>query len=214
MKMSDNFTMDSSAELPPGEFENPKTFDIPAPAADFFANLDSLRITPIRAGEPVVKQVLSTVPVRKPSKEWFFKVHPEYSLDTLLLELKEDSETFLVSPALQAALQGENCVGLRTLTLGVNRQGIPFVWALRPPSEGKRDAWATSALDAANLAKRNWVRLQADMGLGAYRIAIADIDDAARFPEEPFEEILRVAFKGHVVDSLDHPALKKLRGEL
>jgi hypothetical protein len=52
------------------------------------------------------------------------------------------------------------------------------------------------------------------MGLGAYRIAIADIDDAARFPEEPFEEILRVAFKGHVVDSLDHPALKKLRGEL
>jgi hypothetical protein len=107
--------------------------EVPASVADFFANLDSLRVTPARADEPIVKQVLSTVPVRKPSKEWFFKVHPEYSLDTLLLELKEESETFLVSPALQAALQNENCVGLRTLKLGVNRQGIPFVWALRPP---------------------------------------------------------------------------------
>jgi len=210
--MNTNKDIDQSDELSGNPTE--EQVAVPAPAVDFFASLDALRVTPTRADEPTIKQVLATVPVRKPSKEWFFKVHPEYSLDTLVLELKEDSVTFLVSPALQIALQGENCVGLRTLKLGVNMQGTPFVWALRPPSEGKRDAWATSALDAANFAKQSWVRLQADMGLGAYRIAIADINDAPRFPEEPFEEILRVAFKGHVVDSLEHPALKKLRGEL
>lgn len=210
--MNTNKDIDQSDELS----GNPTKEQVasPAPAVDFFASLDALRVTPTRTEEPMIKQVLATVPVRKPSKEWFFKVHPEYSLDTLVLELKEDSATFLVSPTLQLALQGENCVGLRTLKLGVNMQGIPFVWALRPPSEGKRDAWATSALDAVNFAKHKWVRLQADMGLGAYRIAIAEINDVPRFPEEPFEEILRVAFKGHVVDSLDHPALKKLRGEV
>lgn len=56
--------------------------------------------------------------------------------------------------------------------------------------------------------------MQADMSLGAYRLMKAKVDDVPRWPKEPFNELLRVAFKGSVVDSLDHPALKKLRGEV
>lgn len=213
MKTARDSTMAPPAELPLGEVEGAKIVEVPAPAADLFASLDALRVVPTGAEGALVKQVLSHVPVRKPSKEWFFRIHPEYSLDTLVLELKEDGETSLVSPALQEALLGENCIGIRTLRLGVNRQGTPFVWAVRQPNEGRRDAWASSALDAIHLAQTEWVRMQADMSLGAYRLATARIDDEPRFPKESFEQILRLAFKGAVIDSLDHPTLRKLRGE-
>jgi len=215
MKMSDNFTMDPSAGLPPGEFENPKTFDVPAPAADFFASLDSLRVASVGMEEQsLVEAVLSRVPVRKPSKEWFFRIHPEYSLDSLVLELKEDGETLLLAPAIRGALLEEKCASIRTLRLGVNRQGTPFIWPVRQPTEGRRDSWATSSLDAIQLAETCWTRMQADTSLGAYRLTKAKVDDVPRWPKEPFNELLRVAFNGAVVDSLDHPALKKLRGEV
>ena len=46
------------------------------------------------------KKLLTTVPVRKPSKEWFVRCHPDeaYSLETNVIELKEEGETYLVAP--------------------------------------------------------------------------------------------------------------------
>jgi hypothetical protein len=34
------------------------------------------------------------------------------------------------------------------------------------------------------------------------------------WPELPFKELLRVAFKDKYINSLDHPILRKLRGEV
>jgi hypothetical protein len=189
------------------------TTDIPAPAADLFTSLDALRVSDSTSA-PLVKPVMTHVPVKKPSKEWFFRIHPTHSLDTLILESKEEGEVLLVSPALQEQLLGENCVGVRTLRLGVTRQGTPFIWPVRRPMEGRRDSWATTALDAISYAERSWVRMQADMNLGGYTIQVARVDDEPRWPEEDFSEILRLAFKGAVVENLDHPTLKRLRGEL
>ena len=47
-----------------------------------------------------VKKALLTVPVRKPSKEWWVQAHPnrDYWMETMVLELKEDRETYLVEP--------------------------------------------------------------------------------------------------------------------
>ena len=189
------------------------TTDIPAPAADLFTSLDALRVSDSTSA-PLVKPVMTHVPVKKPSKEWFFRIHPTHSLDTLILESKEEGEVLLVSPALQEQLLGENCVGVRTLRLGVTRQGTPFIWPVRRPMEGRRDSWAATALDAISYAERSWVRMQADMNLGGYTIQVARVDDEPRWPEEDFSEILRLAFKGAVVENLDHPTLKRLRGEL
>ena len=154
------------------------------------------------------------MPVRKPAKEWFFRIHPEYSLDSFVLELKEDGETLLLDPAMRRALLEEKCACIRTLRLGVNRQGTPFIWPVRQPTGAGRDPWATSSLDAIHLAETRWTRMQADMSLGAYRIMEGKVYDVPRWPKEPFNELLRVAFKGAVVDSLDHPVLRKLRGEV
>jgi hypothetical protein len=51
------------------------------------------------------------------------------------------------------------------------------------------------------------------MSLGAYEIfePLGDIS-APNWPDISFEEILKVAFRDHIVDSIDHPLVKQLRG--
>jgi hypothetical protein len=53
------------------------------------------------------------------------------------------------------------------------------------------------------------------MSLGAYDVfqASAELSDPT-WPEAPFRDLLRVAFKDRFIQSLDHPVLKKLRGEV
>jgi hypothetical protein len=188
--------------------------DIPAPAVDFFSDLENLRVSSNGTEEPIVETVLTHVPVRKPSREWFFRIHPQHVLETLVLELKDEGDTLLVDRSLREALVGEKCVDVRLIRLGVNRQGTPFLWPMRKPAEGRKDAWALTAVDAAREAESRWTRVQADMSLGAYRLAVAKVDDVPRWPKESFNDLLRIGFKGAVVDSLDHPVLKKLRGEV
>src|SRR5262249_32297030 len=57
-----------------------------------------------------VKKLLTTVPVGKPSKEWFVRCHhdPDYRIETCVVELKEDGETYLVEPSLWHELAGES----------------------------------------------------------------------------------------------------------
>jgi len=43
-------------------------------------------------------------------------------------------------------------------------------------------------------------------------ISESDLGEPA-YPEEQFDEILRVAFRGKVIETPDHPILRKLRGE-
>jgi hypothetical protein len=80
-----------------------------------------------------VKKTLLTIPVKKPSKEWFVRVHPDMELQTFTLELKEDRETFLVDPQLWSALSAEPAFGPRLLFGAINRQGVFFVWPVKLP---------------------------------------------------------------------------------
>jgi hypothetical protein len=88
-----------------------------------------------------VRKALVTVPVRKPNRQEFIRVHPDESwqLPTVVLELKEDRETYLVEPGLQAELASE-CVA-KILYTAVNRQNVVTLWPVRLPDEnGRLDA--------------------------------------------------------------------------
>jgi len=69
-----------------------------------------------------VKKALLTIPVRKPSKESWVRVHPnpDYSLVTTVIELKEEREFYLVAPALRSELASE-LVSVLVLELGSGR---------------------------------------------------------------------------------------------
>jgi hypothetical protein len=185
------------------------------PALDIFSDLAALRLSQDFDASLGVKRALLTVPVRKPAREWFVRTNPALRIETCVLELKEDRETYLVVPALRSELASESTFGPRALFVAMNRQGVLFVWPIRLPGpDGKIDDWNRSALEAASMAETQWIRVASNMPLGAYDVFIASADwPEPSWPDLPLSEILRIAFKGRVIDSLDHPVLKRLRGE-
>lgn len=162
-----------------------------------------------------VKKLLTTVPVRKPNRQDFVRVHPDpaYRLTpAAIIELKEDREIFLLTPAMAMELPGEFAVA--TLFTTVNRQGVLHLWPVKLPGpDGKYNERHRSSAEAAEIAMRKWVRLTANMSLGAYEVfeATGDLPEPT-WPDLPFQEILKIAFRDHIIDSLDHPVVQRLRG--
>lgn len=186
------------------------------PKSDLFADLLSLRLRQNFEQTVGVKKAFLTIPIRKPSREWFIRTNPALRIETCVLELKEDREVYLVSPDLWTELVAESTFGTRALYGAINRQGVFFVWPVRlPGADGKLDDWNRSALEAASMAETRWIRVASNMSLGAYEVFEAQADwPEPEWPEISLGDILRTAFKGRVVETLDHPVLKRLRGEV
>ena len=105
----------------------------------------------------------------------------------------------------------------RTLYTTIDRRNVITLWPVRLPDEnGRLDDWNRSAHEAAQLGTEQWVRMSADMALGAYRIdvAIGAFPDPAWPTDVTFQDLLTIAFKGKMIEDLDHPVLRRLRGEI
>ncbi len=179
-------------------------------------DLSRLRLSQDFAEKIGVKKAVITVPVHKPHRQWFVRVHPDESwrLDTALVELTDERETYLVEPALWSELPGE--VIPKVLFTAMNRQGVVFLWPVRlPGADGRHDEWNRSAIEAAQMAMTSWLRVVANMSLGAYEVfkATAEFPDPD-WPEIGFKGLLQVAFKDRFIQTPDHPVIRKLRGEL
>jgi len=162
-----------------------------------------------------VKKLLTTVPVRKPNGQDFVRVHPDeaYRLTSAIIELKDDREVYLVLPDIARELPGE-CSPV-VLHTGINRQAIVFLWPVKLPTpDGRINEWHRSAAEAAERAMTTWLRVKADMALGAYAMfeASSTIPDPI-WPTYSFKELLKIGFRDRLVDRLDHPVIKRLRGE-
>lgn len=159
----------------------------------------------------VVKQLAAKV--GKPSKQQFFRVHPKYFLDTLIIEEEETRETYLVEPKVVEVVGGEfpGVVRRVRLVLVMTKLGNLLVWPLKVGP----NHWNMSAVAAAEEAKRKWIRMEPNMSAGYYDICIAIADHPEPpWPEQSWAEILDVAFRGKVIDALNHPVLAQLRGEI
>jgi hypothetical protein len=181
-----------------------------------FGDLSALRLDQSYAGDTVgVKKVLTTVPVRKPNRQEFVRVHPDptYRLTpAAIIELKEDRETYLLLPKMAQALPGE--FATVTLFTTITRQGTLFLWPVKLPNpNGRQNEWHRSAAEAAERAMKKWLRVTSSMSLGAYEVfeASGDIPEPV-WPEPSFEEILAIAFRDRVVDRFDHPLVQRLQG--
>jgi hypothetical protein len=179
----------------------------------------SLRLSQDLDASMGVQEILLTVPVRKPSKSGFFRVHPSphYTLPTILLELEEGrGETYLVAPGLRAALAAEPACAPWQLYTAMDRQGVLFLWKVRLPGpDGKSNPWWDSTHKAAALAREKWTKVAAVQALGAYKTwqALGDLAEP-EWPDIPFRELLRIAFRDRLIDTLNHPILRRLRGEV
>jgi len=185
------------------------------PVADPF-DPAQLRLSQDFGAATGVKKILSTVPVRKPDRQWFVRTHPDeaFQLTTAVLDVKEDRETYLVDPSLWNELPGE--IIPKILFTTINRQGVVFLWPIRlPGEEGRIDEWNRSALDGAQRAREKWIRIVANMSLGANEIfeATAELPEP-EWPDEDFRALLEIAFRNRYIESPDHPVIRRLRGEV
>jgi hypothetical protein len=177
---------------------------------------NALRLDQSFADGPAVKKLLTTIPVRKPSAQDFVRVHPnaEYRLDTAVISLKNERETYLVAPTLVSELATE-CAPVSLFTT-ISRQGVLTLWPIRLPGpDGKTNEWWRSAREAAEIAMQSWVRVKSSSPLSAYEIfraagAIPDPD----WPDLSLREILKIAFRDYYIDTPDHAVIKRLRGQV
>jgi len=178
----------------------------------------ALRLDQSYADTVGVKKLLTTVPVRKPNRQDFVRVRPDASYrltPAAVIEVKDDGEVYLVTPNIAQGLAGE--FSTVTLFTTINRQGTLHLWPVKLPApDGRYLEWHRSAAEAAERAMRKWVRVTASLSLGAYEIfeALNDNIPAPVWPEESFEQIIRVAFRDRFIDSIDHPVVKRLRGQV
>jgi hypothetical protein len=201
-------------ETPPVEETETPSSAAPSAAAPDPFDLASLRLNPSFLETAGVKKLLTTVPVKRPSPQDFVRVHsaPEFRENFAMVDLKDDREEYLVHQTILPELTGE--VVYKTVFTAVNRQGVVFLWPIRLPApDDRKTEWPRSAREAAELAMTRWVRMKANMSLGAYEITVAESVMADPvWPELSYPELVRVAFRDRIITTLDHPVIKRLRG--
>jgi hypothetical protein len=208
---------------------NANSANNPAPAADDLSDqsqpiapqatsaefdIASLRIPSNFGASLGVKKILNLVPVGKPTATQFFRTHPEETMqfNAMLLSSKGTQETYLMSQ--QVAGQLSELIKPVTLVLVIDRQGnlrlvpVPF-----PGPDGQRNPWHQSLLDALILAKTSWLRINANLGSGGYDVflALGQLPDP-EWPNHTMDEIIKIAFRGRIINDLEHPVVQGLFG--
>lgn len=177
----------------------------------------SLRIDPSQDIELGAKKLITSVDVRKPSPQDFFRTHPgaDYRMLVAIVELKGTREIYAVVPAVANLIPDE--IKRVELRLYITRAGVISLWPVAvPTSDGRENAWHTSARFAAEAAETRWVRLKSNTPAGRYDVLAAPVGlPDPIWPEIDFAELLRLAFGGgKLIDSLDHPVIKSLKGQI
>lgn len=177
---------------------------------------DQYRFSQDFEGMVGVKKEIMVVPVRKPDRQTWFQINPDpnWRMPVALIEVKEDRENFLVSPKLYPELGGE-CLPKFLITCQT-KAGTTFIWPIRMPgADGRLDQWNRSALRIVNEYAGQWIRVASNMGLGGYEVYIAEAEfPPPVWPTEGFHSLLKKAFAGKIIETVDHPVIRMLRGQV
>ena len=158
----------------------------------------------------------------RPRMGSFIRVHPDpaYQIDSLLYVAKDergiDSETYFVDWGFaDEVVSSEWSMFFRParLYLAIERHASkPYVHYVRYAREGEKDNdWWQSGRSVVERAMKEWVQPFNAGGNYDFHPAMRPIPDP-EWPDTPFGEILRIAFKGRLIDSWDHEVMKALVG--
>lgn len=183
-----------------------------------FDNLDALKLSPDFEAHAGVEQIPTNILVGKAPRQKFFRANPApgMRMEVAALEVKEgvSSEIYLVSRGMCTELAGE--IKPMLLWTAITRQNDLLLLGIGlPGADGKHNRWHRSLLDAAQIATKQWVRVTANMGVGAYDTFVATGDlPEPEWPDLTLKEIFKLAFQDRYIDSPDHPVVQMLRGAI
>jgi hypothetical protein len=152
------------------------------------------------------KKLLTVVPCKPPGKQDWFRIHPEFCLSVGMLKLEEDGDFYIFTKRVEHLAEPLPGYFKASLVIGVTSLGITFVWPVKSPVEGrKQDRYITTAIEAANRGRKEWMRIQWNNKLKAYDLysTAKDYGDP-RFPDLPHKEVVRIALQEFLVDTPDH----------
>ena len=177
---------------------------------------DPARLRLSQAFEAGATNKTSTITAHKPDRHNWFMCHhnPDYHFQTLVLDIKADRENYLVEPELREELALE--LTPKLIVPCITRQHNIFLWPVSlPDSTGRVNTWTQSAMEAVQKAMCGWIRLVANMEAGGYDVYQPRVElDPPKWPNITLEEMLEKAFKHHLIDSLEHPRILALLGEV
>ncbi len=188
----------------------------PTPEGKDPFDLTNISVAGVTSEDLGVEKPILVVPVDKPSKQDFFRTHPDpaYRVEVRVLKLEAERETYLVAKDVWLASPGET--KLVRLVPYLTRTGGLGLWPVSLPDDllGKRDTnWGITARGAAEIAETKWVRMQSNMARGCYDIVTSDKIPDPVWPNTTLQDILKIAFGGgRLIDSLDHPVIRQLQG--
>lgn len=177
-------------------------------------DLDALRL-PQNFGETLgVERLITRVPVRKPLRTEFFRVRAgeAWRMQTMILELKEERETFALLPSVWDAVP--ELLRPAQLHTAIDRRNNIFLIAVPLPGpDGRRNPWHQSLAEVVSMAEGKWVRSVANMAVGGYDMLVA-ADNLAdpEWPDIGFKDLVEIAFRDRVIGAQDHPVIKQLLG--
>jgi hypothetical protein len=165
-----------------------------------------------------VERVLTALPVRRPGRTEFVRVHPQHAVDVLLLEVETgmNRESYLVAPEVQHLVLPE--LRRTRLFVAITKRGTVFLWPIKLPLEQGSDRnrrVSHTALQGAEQAKTFWVKLVWNRDLGGYEVYRAKGDlGQPQWPDKSFRDLIEIAFRHNLIDRPDHPVIRELEGQL
>jgi hypothetical protein len=165
-----------------------------------------------------VHEVVTTILVTQPPKSEFIRVQPDASLVTYTIRTKKDH--YLIDPAAFSAIKAkvpdfEKHASAVTLRPYVTRAGLLALWPLKmenPYSVGT-NSWNISAFNVAKRAETHWLRVSSDQATSLYVVHEPEMSfPDPVWPAMTIDEMVDLASRVNVVDSIDHPFIRALRG--
>jgi hypothetical protein len=181
---------------------------------DIFNDLTELRKS---TAKPVTKREVSAdVPVGKPSPTGYFRVHPnpEMSLVASIFKYEEGCEraNLFVYPSMRGHPLLKDRLRLVLLSLIYNWPSRELsIWPAPLDINTHTNRWHTTANTAWHLAKTNWVQMSAAGDHYSVHIAEGELPQP-EWGDRSLTDLLKIAFKAHIINDEDCPFMRKLRG--
>jgi hypothetical protein len=214
--ITNNYSSSTSDGSPTAIGENAFTDKVGLEANTIIAGFDlaAIRLNQDFTDTFGVKKQFTRIPIRVARKDEYHQVHPsqEYQIPVVLVELKEENETYVLAPHLAGLLPGLARPAL--LFTAVDRHGNPFLpFVYLPGPDGKINPWHESRLAAIKKAQTCWLRCVANKALQGYELYIAEgINEKPKWPELNFSELIEIALRGCYIDDVNHPIVQQLLG--
>jgi hypothetical protein len=171
-----------------------------------FADLKSIAIDPqdLIGG----RRIRSVIPVRRPKPNEFVRAHPDTESYTMLYLYEVDrDETYYVQKEMVNFFT--NGIVAKLITVAVNQWNHAFLWPV-PNNDARtlRNSFNQSHRRAYHEAKTKWIKMYREEGADLYTVveAVGNLPPP-QFPEEPFDQLLEVGFRGKIVNRPDHDVI-------